>query len=111
MFGRRGDARLLLSYPIDTFVGMLLFSLLLVDSMHLFRGCLMLSDRHEVIFDAFDASTQASTLPGTLTLKLRLVFFLIRVLDKTFLSPFGHLDAPACRSAVGCWRGEVLGDG
>jgi hypothetical protein len=60
----------------------------------------MPSDRVDAFFDALDASTQATILPGTLTLKLRLVFFLIRVLYKTFLSPFGHLDAPACRTGV-----------
>lgn len=67
---------------------MALFSLFFLDFLHFFRGCFMRSDRHDAIFDALDASTQANILPGTLTLQLRLVFFLIRVLDKTFLSPF-----------------------
>jgi hypothetical protein len=90
---------------------MALFSVFFLHPLHLVRGFFMLSDRFDAILDALDASTQANILPRTLALELRLILFFIRVLNKAFLSPFGHLDAPACRAGVRGWRGEVLGDG
>jgi hypothetical protein len=61
------------------------------------------------IVGALDAPLQRRISPRTLALELRLLLVLIRVLDKSFLAPFGHLAVSACRYAVRRWWGEVAG--
>jgi hypothetical protein len=55
---------------------------------------------------AFGASLQSRISSRTLAF-LRILLVLIRVLDKSFLAPFGHLAVSACRCAVRQWWGEA----